>query len=139
MSYMMTVKEVSEALKISEQTVRRHYKLHCIGRSVRIRRSDVFGDKSNPLFRGEGTPALLGELFQWQNGSPHNPGSDAWRDFGLKLVDAFREHLIETDQYDTITTLEAALAWSKTSEGQNFFDQHIPSPGRQHRFAFYAK
>ncbi|KAB1077849.1 hypothetical protein F6X53_16670 [Methylobacterium soli] len=93
----------------------------------------------NPLFRGEGSPFALGLLFQWNEGSPYDLGSDDWKRFGSELVDAFRGHLKATGAYDTVTTLEDALAWSKTVEGQAFFDQHIPSPGRQRRFAVYAK
>lgn len=93
----------------------------------------------NPLFRGEGSPALLGLLFQWNEGSPYDLGSTGWEHLGRDLVAAFRDHLKATDQYEIITTVEVALVWSKTGEGQDFFDKHIPSPGRQRRLAAYSK
>ncbi|MGU3358908.1 hypothetical protein ACLBWX_01100 [Methylobacterium sp. M6A4_1b] len=96
-------------------------------------------EEKNPLFRGEGSPFALGMLFQMNEGSPYSFRSAEWDRFGRELVDAFQDHLKATDQYEIITNLECALAWSKTGEGQDFFDKHISSPGRQRRFAVYAK
>lgn len=140
---LLTRQDVREMTGWSLVFIDKHLPRFKVGGKVFFRAEAVkallSGPNGNPLFHGEASPFALGLIFQWQQGSPYAPNSPEWKHFGRRLVNAFRDHLVATDQIEIITTMEAALSWSKTGEGQDFFDKHIPSPGRQRRFAVYTQ
>lgn len=91
----------------------------------------------NPLFRGEGSPAALGDLLQLWGGSEHQFGSAGWQDFGRCLVRSFRRHIEAAGFAGSIRDLAAAQAWSALPDATAFFDENIPRHARGKQFIFW--
>ncbi|WP_298961737.1 hypothetical protein [uncultured Methylobacterium sp.] len=84
------------------------------------------GKPTHTLLKCEATRRLLGDIFQINEGSPHQCGSQGWYKFGEFLIDAFHIYMKEAEIEHEINTLDDVVAWQKAPQGREFFDKHIP-------------